>query len=404
MPDPLRETLALIAQGKRPGAEAVSAAVEAAMDGRDPSQITALSWGLLYGEEEAPRELKALAESFLPECPVLDGALSDLLVRPLDEATAHAAVAEILSGRAPAGWIGAFLLMQRHTEAVKGVSAETLVGGARALRDAMIPLHPKRRPLLDTCGTGGDGLGLLNLSTAAALLAASCGAAVAKHGNRAASSRTGSADLFEAWGLPLSPSPQAVARSIDELGFGFCLAPAFHPGARHAAGPRKALGFRTLFNLLGPLANPARAECQLLGVPEEGLLRPMAEALSRLGVARALVFSCACGADELIPGLQHRGVLLDRGRLEEVRFRPEGLGGLQGLKGGEPAENAGRLEAVLRGAEDPASEAVALNAGAALALLEEKPLEALSACRARAREALAAGKAHALLKALRAHR
>lgn len=330
-----------------------------------------------------------------------DAALDQLLEGRLDEETARQAVGEILDGTASPGWTGAFLLMVRRLEERQGIPADALVGGAKAMRERMVALAPRRRPLVDTCGTGGDGLGLLNLSTAAALLAAACGAAVAKHGNRAASSRAGSADLLEAWGVPLAPGPGAVAACLDRTGFGFCFAPAFHPGAARAAGPRKALGCRTLFNLLGPLANPAAPEYQLLGVPEPGLVRPMAEALSRLGVRRALVFTCEAGADELIPGRGHQGVLVSEANLEDMSFNTGDPVPLEALKGGTPAENADRLARILKGEPDPAAEAVALNTGAALALGEPDFLEALPRTAVQARDALALGKAFTLLETLR---
>lgn len=397
MADPVRAALASFVRGVLPPTDVLSEAFAA---DPDPAQLGALRWAFA----ELPQGLAERADAALAaDSPALRPAVEAIpRGRDLTESMIADAFAEILSGAAAPAWIGAFLTVERMASSRRGTPVEALVGGARAMRGAMVRVSPKRRPLLDTCGTGGDGLGLLNLSTAGALVAAACGAAVAKHGNRAASSQAGSADLLEAWGVPLDPGPEAVARAIDGIGFGFCFAPAYHPAARHAAPARKSLGFRTLFNLLGPLANPAGAERQILGVPEPGLVGPMAEALRRLGTGRALVFRAACGADELVPGEMHDVALVESGKVHRKRFRPEGRPLLDRLKGGTPAENAARLERLLSGAPDAAADAVALNAGAALAMaLDDDPLDAIPGRVEEAHEAIRRGRPADLLRKLK---
>src|SRR5207253_3554813 len=174
-------------------------------------------------------------------------------------------------------------------------------GCAEAMRAHVLAVRPRREDLVDTAGTGGDGAHTLNISTAAALVAAAAGAGVAKHGNRAVSSASGSADVLEALGLELELSPERIAQSIDELGFGFMFAQAHHPAMKYAAPVRRELGTRTVFNVLGPLTNPARARAQVIGVYSPALVRPIAEALVQLGSRRAFVVHGADGIDELSP-------------------------------------------------------------------------------------------------------
>src|SRR5918997_5107779 len=172
---------------------------------------------------------------------------------------------------------------------------------AEAMREHVVAVRPERNDLVDTAGTGGDGARTFNISTAAALVAAAAGAGVAKHGNRAVSSASGSADVLEALGFTLEQSPERIATSIDELGFGFMFAPSHHPAMRHAAAVRRELATRTVFNVLGPLTNPAGARAQVLGVYASGLVRTLAEVLARLGARRAFVVHGAGGIDELSP-------------------------------------------------------------------------------------------------------
>src|ERR687894_2675762 len=192
---------------------------------------------------------------------------------------------EIMLGEATPGQIGGFLVALR----AKGETADEIAGCAEAMREHVLPVNPQRDDLVDTAGTGGDGARTINISTAAALVAAAAGAGVAKHGNRAVSSACGSADVLEALGFSLEQEPRRIERSIDELGFGFMFAPSHHPAMRHAAPVRKELAARTVFNVLGPLTNPAGARAQVVGVYAPELVRTIADVLVRLGARRAFV-------------------------------------------------------------------------------------------------------------------
>jgi anthranilate phosphoribosyltransferase len=291
---------------------------------------------------------------------VLDG-------HDLTRAEAREAMQEIMRGDATQAQIAGFLVALR----AKGETADEIAGCAEAMREHVLPVHPKRADLVDTAGTGGDGKATLNISTAAALVAAAGGAGVAKHGNRAASSRTGSADVLEALGFDLDLAPERIARSIDELGFGFMFAQAHHPAMRHAAPVRRELGTRTVFNVLGPLTNPARARAQVVGVYSPGLVRPIAEALAQLGARRAFVVHGAGGIDELSPiGPNTVAEVVDGGVRDRI-IDPEELGiercGLDALAGGSPAENAAAIRAVFAGERGGPREAILLNAAGAIA-------------------------------------
>src|SRR4051812_48074032 len=258
---------------------------------------------------------------------VLDG-------HDLTRAEAREAMQQIMLGEATQAQIAGFLIALR----AKGETADEIAGCAEAMRDHVLPVRPLREDLVDTAGTGGDGRHTLNISTAAALLAAAAGAGVAKHGNRAASSQTGSADVLEALGFNLDLEPDRIAQSIDELGFGFMFAQAHHPAMKHAAPVRRELGTRTVFNVLGPLTNPARARAQVVGVYSPGLVRPVAEALAQLGSRRAFVVHGAGGIDELSPvGPTQVSEVVDGGVRDRV-IEPEELGieccELEALRGG----------------------------------------------------------------------
>src|SRR5437763_5766307 len=247
---------------------------------------------------------------------------------------------------------------------MKGETVDELTGFARTARQLSTPIDVEG-DLLDTCGTGGDGLATFNISTLSAIVAAACGARVAKHGNRAASSLCGSADVLERLGVKIDLAPERVARCIEEAGIGFLFAPIFHPSFRFAAVPRRELGVRTVFNVLGPLCNPAGARYQALGVADASLAPRMADALVRLGVERAIVVH-AEGLDELStagPSLVIE--LLDGGR-REYQLDPTALGlacaPREGLRGGGPAENASIAREVLGGAQGPRRDVVLLNA------------------------------------------
>ena len=246
--------------------------------------------------------------------------------------------------------------------------AETLAACARVLRQHRRAVRCQVRPLIDTCGTGGDGSGTFNISTGAALVVAAAGGAVAKHGNRSVSSKTGSADVLEALGVRLDVPPEAAARLIDATGFAFLFAPLYHPVMAHVMPVRRALGVRTLFNLVGPLSNPALAEYQVLGVFDPALTEVVAGALQSLGTRGAIVVHCG-GLDEI--GLHDvtRGHRLVEDRIEPFELAPEDVGleraPLDVLIGGEAKENAEILGRVLDGEVGPRADIVALNAGAA---------------------------------------
>ena len=210
---------------------------------------------------------------------------------------AREAMGEIMAGGTTQAQIAGFLVALR----AKGETADEIAGCADAMRAHVLPVHPLRQDLVDTAGTGGDGARTLNISTAAALVAAAAGAGVAKHGNRAVSSASGSADVLESLGFELELPAERIARSIDELGFGFLFAPAHHPAMKHAAPVRRELATRTVFNVLGPLTNPAGARAQIVGVYAPGLVRTIADVLAQLGAERAFVVHGAGGIDELSP-------------------------------------------------------------------------------------------------------
>ncbi len=282
--------------------------------------------------------------------------------RNLSRELAHGAVRAIVDGQADEVQVGAFLLGLRQ----KGETLDELVGCARALREVAISVNARRRPLVDTCGTGGDGSSSLNLSTLAGLVTAACGVPVAKHGNRSVSSQCGSADLLEALGVPLLQEPERAAACLDELGFGFLFAPYFHPATARVSAARRSLRIRTVFNLLGPLLNPAGAEIQLIGVYSAQWLEPVARLAADLGAQTCLVVHGAGGMDELTLHGPTQAVLWKGGSLEHLLLHPLQEGRLEDLAGGSPAENARRSRLLLQGEPDLAAAAVAYNAGACL--------------------------------------
>jgi anthranilate phosphoribosyltransferase len=225
-------------------------------------------------------------------------------------------------------------------------------------------------PVFDTCGTGGDGAGTFNVSTVAALVLAACGVRVAKHGNRSASSRCGSADLFEALGVNVAAPPAVVERCLEQAGIGFLFAPTFHPSMRHAAPTRRELGVRTAFNLLGPLTNPAGAKRQLVGVPRPELTELVARSLAQLGAERAWVVHGADGLDEISTTGYTKVSECRDGSVNTFYLHPGDVGlpkaAPEALKGGSPADNAAIAVSVLRGDMGPARDIVLLNAGASL--------------------------------------
>jgi anthranilate phosphoribosyltransferase len=282
------------------------------------------------------------------------------------------AIGAIVDGATTPAQVGAFLTALR----LRGETAEEIAGAALALRSRALRLPTDFPGAIDTCGTGGDGAGTLNISTLAALVAAGAGATVAKHGNRAISSRCGSADLLASLGVKVDPAPEQAARSLAQARFAFLFAPLYHPAMKAVAGVRREMGFRTLFNLLGPLCNPARVKRQLIGVFRPDLVPLMAGVLDRLGAERAMVVCSEDGLDEIsVSAPTHVADLHPDGRIESSRLDPRDFGmshppgsGVGGcLAGGDPEENAARALAILSGEERGAArDAVLLNAAAAL--------------------------------------
>lgn len=282
----------------------------------------------------------------------------------VDEASA--AMAEVMEGRAAPAQIAGFLVGL----AMKGERPAEIVGLARTMREHAVPMSKRPDAVFDTCGTGGDRSGTFNISSCAAIVVAACGVRVAKHGNRSVSSRSGSADVFEALGVKVTATPAVVERCLAEAGIGFFFAPTFHPSMRHAAQARRELGVRTAFNLLGPLTNPAGATRQLVGVPRPEFTELLARALMLLGSDRAWVVHGADGIDEISTTGYTKISECRNGSVNTFYLHPADVGVAKApsnaLKGGDAHENAGIIQNVLTGARGPARDVVLLNAGAAL--------------------------------------
>jgi anthranilate phosphoribosyltransferase len=285
--------------------------------------------------------------------------------RDLSDAEMSAAMAVLMDGEATPAQAGAFLAGLR----AKGETPVEIAAAVRVLRDRAVRL-PVTGDVIDTCGTGGDGLGTFNVSTAAAFVAAAAGARVAKHGNRAASGKVGAADVLEALGACIELSPEAAAHCLDACGLTFVFAPLYHPAVRHVAAVRRELGFRTLFNLTGPMCNPAGAKRQVIGLFAGELLQTVAETLRTLGSEHVLVVHGADGSDEITPASTTTVVELKAGDIRTYEIAPEDFGvarcDTDDLAGGDAAENARLLREVLSGAPGPSSDAAVLNAGAAI--------------------------------------
>ena len=298
--------------------------------------------------------------------------IQDALARLLDgqdlsRDEARQVMDTIMSGEATPGQIGGFLVALR----LKGETADEIAGSAEAMRAHAIGVHPKREDLVDTAGTGGDGGRTFNISTAAALLAAAAGAGVAKHGNRSVSSASGSADVLEQLGFRLDLEPDRIAASIDELGFGFMFAPTHHPAMKHAGPVRRELAARTVFNVLGPLTNPAGARAQVMGVYSPELVPVIADVLAQLGARRAFVVHGAGGIDELSPVGPNLVCEVVDGDVRRREIDPLELGVERcdpaELRGGTPAENALKIREVFDGGNGGRRSAILLNAAGAIA-------------------------------------
>jgi anthranilate phosphoribosyltransferase len=286
------------------------------------------------------------------------------------EDLSHEAMGEvmriIMSGDATPAQIGA-VLTALH---IKGETVEELTGAATVMREFAAQVNVKSEQVADSVGTGGDGASLFNVSTASALVACAAGAVMAKHGNRAATGRSGSADVLETAGVNITLSPEQVAQTIDAVGIGFMFAPTHHGATRHAVGPRREIGIRTLFNLLGPLTNPAGARWQLVGVFDRAWVHPLAEAFSNLGSVHTLVVCSEDGLDEIsIASDTHVSELRD-GSIRDYVITPEQFGvarqSLDSLVVGDAEESCQMIRSALNGEPGPASDMVALNAGATI--------------------------------------
>ncbi len=313
----------------------------------------------------------------------------------------EAAVGLVMRGEADPAQIAGLLVALR----AKGETVDELVGAARAMRAHVVAVRPARDDLVDTAGTGGDGSGTFNISTTAALVAAACGCAVAKHGNRAASSRSGSADVLEALGVPIALTPEQAARMIELHGFGYLHAPDHHPAMRHAGPVRRSLGVRTVFNLLGPLTNPAGARRQLIGVYAPQWVEPMAQALAALGCEHGMVVHGQPGIDELSPCgattvATVRGGTVTRQRAGRARARRSSCARSPTWPAATRSATPRSRSRCSAASTGPAADATALNAAAAIVVAGRAA--DLGEGLAQAREALRSGAAMATLSALRA--
>lgn len=334
---------------------------------------------------------------------VLDG-------QSLDRDTARGVMETILAGEATPAQIGGLLVALR----LKGETVEEIAGFVEAMRKAAVPVRSGRDDLIDLCGTGGDGAGTINISTAASIVVAAAGAGVAKHGNRSASSQCGSADVLEALGVPIDLTPERSAGLLDSVGFAFFFAPAHHPAMKYAGPPRRELGVRTVFNILGPLCNPAGVRRQLIGVFDDGVRGLLAEVLRTLGSERVWVVHGRIEEgtdrpgplDEVSIAGGTRVTELNAGELTEFEVMPEDAGlprsSLDDLRGGDASFNAARLTAIFSGEKGPSRDAVLLNAAAALVIAGLA--DSLRAGVERAAAAIDSGKATRLVEDLRACR
>jgi anthranilate phosphoribosyltransferase len=319
----------------------------------------------------------------------------------LTEAEAHAAMGQVMDGQATPAQIAALITALR----MKGETVEEIAGFARAMRERAQRITPSADALIDVVGTGGDRLSTFNISTTAAFVVAAAGGYVAKHGNRAVSRLSGAADVLEALGVQIQVSPEVVRSAIEDIGIGFMFAPLYHAAMKHAVAPRKEIGIRTVFNVLGPLTNPANANFLVVGTYDPALTEIMAQVLGEMGARRAFVVHGLDGLDEVSTVGVTRVSELRYGSVRTYTITPEELGLARSdsasIAGGPPEENAAITTAVLRGENGPRQEIVLANAAAALVVAEIagdwRDGVAL------ARRAIASGAAYEKLEALRAH-
>ena len=329
----------------------------------------------------------------------IQNAINQLLQRhDLTEADMLAAMQLIMSGGATDAQIGAFLISLR----MKGETVTEISAAARVMRELSAKVSADKTHLVDTCGTGGDASGTFNISTASAFVAAAAGARVAKHGNRSVSSKSGSADVLEAAGVRLNLTPAQVGRCLDEIGIGFMFAPAHHSAMKHAIGPRREIGARTIFNILGPLTNPAGAPNQVLGVFQRALLEPLAQVLQTLGSRHVLVVHARDGLDEMSIATETDIAELRDGQVRVYSVAPEDFGlhrtSLDSIKAADAATSLQILRAVLEDRPGPARDIVCMNAGAAI--YAAGVAASLQAGVAAADKAISSGEAHRKLDQL----
>ncbi len=328
----------------------------------------------------------------------LQAAIRQVIAREdLSDAQMTAVMQQIMTGEATPAQIGGFLVGL----AMKGESVTEIAAAARVMRSLALQVDVDPTHLVDTCGTGGDSRGTFNISTATAFVVAEAGGRVAKHGNRSVSSASGSADLLEQAGARLDLSAEAVAQSINAVGVGFIFAPQHHQAMRHAIGPRKEMGVRTVFNLLGPLTNPAGAPNQLLGVYADYWVEPMAQVLKTLGSERVMVVHSDDGLDEISIAAPTQVAELRDGQLSVYQITPEDFGlqrsALDSLRVDSAARSLEMIQAIFDGLPGPATDLLALNAGAAIYVAGLEPTLAAGVSRAQA--VLASGEVRARLDA-----
>jgi len=311
-----------------------------------------------------------------------------------------AAMDAVMEGELTPAQIGALLVALR----MKGESVAEISGAAASMRRHATRIDAGEPPVVDTCGTGGDGAGTFNVSTAAAIIAPAAGVKVAKHGNRSVSSKCGSADVLRELGVNIDATPEVVGRCVREVGIGFLFAPKLHGAMKHAVGPRRELGIRSIFNVLGPLSNPAGATAQVMGVFAAELVPVLAKVLQELGAQRAMVVHGLDGLDEITGTTNTRVAELRDGQVSEHEFDPRPCIGdycrAEELSGGEPAESARHIRDILAGQDGPRSRVARLNAAAAILVADRAP--DFAAAYVRAGEVIADGTAAAKLQALAA--
>jgi anthranilate phosphoribosyltransferase len=273
---------------------------------------------------------------------------------------------EIMSNKATSAQIAGFLIALK----IKGEKTEEIAGATKGIIEKAMKIETKSKELIDLCGTGGDGHSTFNISTVSSFVTAGAGVKVAKHGNRSVSSKCGSADLLEALGVNLNLEPEKIAQSIDEIGFGFLFAPLFHPAMKFVLKPRQEIGVRTIFNIIGPLANPLRVRRQLLGVYSPDLLYPVSRTLKLLGTEKALVIHSLDGMDEISTYAPTRGILVTKKGIEQIEINPEEYnfksGRIEEIKANTVKENVEIFYKILKGEKCPHRDIVLLNSGAAI--------------------------------------